>query len=200
MNTCVGMSLNINIEHQDWETLLQPETKLEHALLADPDFVRGLAWGTPRYGHPEGEVYKHIAEVLRNVDRLAIDAQQRHDLRIIAFAHDTFKYAEDKGSPRDWTRHHGALARRFMEKYLDDTTLLNIIEWHDEAYYVWRLLHLHHQPEEAANRLDRLLDGLGNSLQLYYLFFKCDTRTGDKTLAPLRWFEQSIPDITILEL
>ena len=87
-----------------------------------------------------------------------------------------------------------------MEKYLDDTTLLNIIEWHDEAYYVWRLLHLHHQPEEAANRLDRLLDGLGNSLQLYYLFFKCDTRTGDKTLAPLRWFEQSIPDITILEL
>lgn len=194
------MSLDARIDQEDWKTSLRPETSLEHLLLTDPEFVRGLLWGTPRYGHPEGEVYKHIIEVLHNIDRLPISADQRHDLRIIAFAHDTFKYAEDKSNPRDWNRHHAILARRFMERYLEDTRLLNIIEWHDEAYHVWRLLHLHQQAEEASLRLDRLLYKLGDDLQLYYLFFKCDTRTGDKTLAPLRWFEQSIPGITILEL
>ncbi len=188
------------MENIDWNAVFRPETPLERALLEDPDFVRGLPWGTPRYGHPEGAVYKHILEVLANVDRLHVDADQRRDLRLIALAHDTFKYAEDKGTPRDWTRHHGALASRFMAKHLSDPHLLSIIEWHDEAYYVWRLLHLQREPEAAAQRLNLLFERVGEWFQLYYLFFKCDTRTGDKTLAPLHWFEQSMPYIEVVEL
>jgi hypothetical protein len=85
----------------DYLEELQPETELEYMLLRDPEFTTGLGWGIPRYGHPEGEVYKHIREVLENVDLLQLAPKERQQLRLIAFAHDTFKYKEAKGYPRD---------------------------------------------------------------------------------------------------
>ncbi len=178
---------------------LHPESELESQLLLDPYFIEGLDWGTPRYGHPEGEVYKHIKEVLGNVDTLKIEPLARERLRLIAFVHDSFKHIEHKGSPRDWSRHHSILARQFLEKYCSDEVVLGITELHDEAYYAWRMEHLYHQYEEGQLRLQKLLDRIGDNLQLYYLFFKCDTRTGDKTQAPLKWFEQTIKNIEVVD-
>lgn len=188
-----------NIKNVNLEVELRPETELEQKLLEDPAFLKGLHWGVPRYGHPEGEVYKHVREVLDNIDRLELEASVRQDLRLITFVHDTFKYLEDKSKPRDWTKHHGILARRFMEKYLRNDVLLNIIEHHDEAYFSWRYIHLFKSPTEGTHRMNQLLETLGDNLQLYYLFFKCDTRTGDKNLAPLVWFEKLVKDIDIIE-
>lgn len=184
----------------DLEAELSPETDLERTLLGDPAFFRGLFWGVPRYGHPEGEVYKHVREVLANIDRLEIDAVVRRKLRLIAYVHDTFKYREDKTSPRDWSLHHGVFARQFLESFTSDPGLLNIVELHDEAYYSWRIKFLFHQLPEGEARLQRLLETLGDDLQLFYLFFKCDTLTGDKNPAPLKWFEKTIPGITVVEL
>lgn len=178
---------------------LKPENEMEHRLLMDPYFTEGLDWGTPRYGHPEGEVYKHIKEVLSNVDLLSVDPLTRERLRLIAFVHDSFKHIEHKGSPRDWSRHHSVLARQFLEKHCSDKVVLEITELHDEAYYAWRMEHLYHQYEEGQHRLQKLLDRVGDHLQLYYLFFKCDTRTGDKTQAPLKWFEQTIRNIEVVD-
>lgn len=183
----------------DLEVELQPETSLEKDLLAKPEFLRGLFWGVPRYGHPEGEVYKHIREVLANIERLQVDASSRRRLRLIAYVHDTFKYCEDKSYPRDWSRHHGILARHFLAPFTEDEELLDIVELHDEAYYCWRTTYLYHEQEEGRQRLEQLLDRLGEARQLYYLFFKCDTLTGDKNLAPLFWFEQTIPEINIVQ-
>lgn len=179
---------------------LQPETPLERAFLQDPAFSRGCMWGKPRYGHPEGEVYKHIREVLDNIDRLDVDDDTRRKLRIIAFVHDTFKDIEDKGQPRDWSKHHSVYARKFLERFTDDRELLDITELHDEAYYVWRLYHLYQKLDEAEARLQALLERLGDSLQLYYLFFKCDTMTGDKNPAPLKWFERTVPGVEVHSL
>ena len=69
----------------------------------------------PRYGHPEGEIYKHIHEVLENIDCLDLDTLSRECLRAVAFAHDTFKYIEDKSFPRDWSKHHSIYARKFLD-------------------------------------------------------------------------------------
>lgn len=182
----------------DLMTELNPETSLERQLLRHPEFVQGLYWGIPRYGHPEGEIYKHVREVLDNVERLAVDAHTRERLRLIAFTHDTFKHIEDKSQPRDWSKHHGPIARRFMEQFTDDKLLLDLIEHHDEAYYCWRAIQLYSQPEAGQARLQKLFDILHDDLQLYYLFFKCDTRTGDKNLAPLKWFEKNITSIEIV--
>ena len=179
----------------DFRQVLRPETDMEHQFLQEPEFVYGLGWGTPRYGHPEGEVYKHIREVLNNIDQLELPASLRQDLRLIAFVHDTFKHKESKGYPRDWSRHHGVLARHFLERYLSQPLLLDITELHDEAYYAWRMEFLQQKPYASQLRLQQLLDRIAPDLQLFYLFFACDTYTGDKNPAPVKWFEQVVPGI-----
>ena len=185
------------------EQLLLPENSLEKKLLTIPEFRLGLEWGEPRFGHPEGLVGLHVREVLDNIERIPnIDAELREKLRIIAFAHDTFKYLEDKRRPRDWSKHHGALAKKFLSKYTNDQEILTILETHDDAYYAWnterKTIQLNLFSEQK--RLKDLLETIGDSIQLYYLFFKCDTQTGDKTQASLKWFEQQVTDITIVPI
>ncbi|HRI61671.1 MAG TPA: hypothetical protein PK228_18155 [Saprospiraceae bacterium] len=176
------------------ENLLQPETPLERLLLSTAEFRHGLLWGEPRFGHPEGKVALHVREVLDNIDLIQhLLSGQREQLRLIAFTHDTFKYAEDRSRPRDWQKHHGLLARRYLESYTNDTMVLDVIETHDDAYYIW--LAERHGSGPEGKTLDALLHRMDYCLKLYYLFFKCDTQTGDKTQAPLKWFERMVEGI-----
>ncbi|RMG81264.1 MAG: HD domain-containing protein [Bacteroidetes bacterium] len=186
------METEVNIE-----ALLNPETDLEKAIVRHPDFVRGVLWGEPRFGHPEGRVLFHIREIFDNIDALRVSAATRQKLRLIALAHDTFKADEPKGFPRDWSRHHGVLGRRFLEQFTRQNDILEIVELHDEAYYAWRMIHLYNCEKEGHIRLQKLLDRLGDNLRLYYLFFKCDTETGDKIQAPLRWFEETVEGVVV---
>lgn len=178
----------------DW---LKPETDLERFLALHPKVRAGLGWGEPRYGHPEGMVLYHVPDIFDNINRLLppLSKTEREQLRLIALLHDAFKYVEDKGYPRDWSRHHSILARQFGEAFITDKTVLDIIELHDEAYYCWRLDVLKGEHAQAAARFDNILKKVGYCLQLYYIFFKCDTKTGDKTQAPVKWFEKKKLDI-----
>ena len=170
---------------------IRPETDLEAFLLTRPEVREGMAWGRPRFGHPEGAVGNHVREVLANVDRLpALTPADRRDLRLVTLLHDTFKYAEDKTEPRDWSRHHGVLAREFAARYVKVARVLELVEWHDEAYYCWRLDVLYRRRSLSRQRLDALLDRFAGQVDFYYRFFVCDTRTGDKNLAPIAWFER----------
>ena len=183
---------NLSKESINLEEELQAENDLERILIRQPSFRRGLLWGVPRYGHPEGEIYKHIKEVYQNIDHLNLDDRTRYQLRIVALTHDTFKYSEDKNRPRDWSKHHAVLARNFLARFLNDSTILKIVELHDEAYYAWRLIHLYKERVEGIKRWHKLLNALGKDVQLYYLFFKCDTQTGDKNQSPLNWVEKML--------
>jgi hypothetical protein len=174
----------------DFESLLGPQTHLELALISHPDFLAGYAWGTPRFGHPEGKVGFHVREVLDNIDRLAVDVLTRERLRIAALSHDTFKYREFRHGRR--VRHHGLLAREFLEPLVDDVPLLDVIELHDEAFYIWRHLALERCPDKARRRMDNLLHRLQDHLELYFLFYQCDTETGDKIQSPLHWFRRFV--------
>ena len=175
---------------------LQPETDLERLLFVEPEFLEGLFWGVPRFGHPEGMVVYHIREVLDNIEKLSVSAKERAQLRLATFAHDTFKIAEHRGKPRDWSRHHAVLARKFMERLTNDGLVLDLIEFHDEIYHIWLDLKVRKEIERGKRRLDTFLGRFsGKALQLYYLFFKCDTQTGDKSLAPVKWFEREIESI-----
>jgi hypothetical protein len=178
---------------------LRPETLLEQNLLLQVEFLEGLFWGEPRFGHPEGNVIFHVEEILKNIDRLPPRFGHFHGkLRLIAFVHDTFKYREDKSSPRDWTKHHGVLARLFFEKFYDEKDVLEVIELHDEAYYCWRIFAQNQMRVEGLQSLDRLFRKIEPFLQLYYLFFWCDTMTGDKNPTPLRWFESVVSGIDVV--
>jgi hypothetical protein len=176
--------------HPDFHEMLKPETELEVRLLENPLFQEGLNWGKPRFGHPEGKVGLHVRDVLANVERQAKSVEERQQLRTIAIVHDTFKFREFELGRR--VKHHGLMAREFMEGQISDACLLDIIELHDEAFYCWRNAHLEHQPLTASLRLEKLLERLGENLPLYFDFYKCDTQTGDKVQAPLYWFEQVV--------
>jgi hypothetical protein len=184
------------------EKLLQPENALEEHLLTIPEFRYGLLWGEPRFGHPEGRVCFHVREVFDNIDLLpGLSASERNALRLVALSHDTFKYAEDRTRPRDWSKHHSLLARKFMENYTRDSVTLDIIETHDDAYYIWLdARHDHTAQHLRRTSLELLLQRMDYCLQMYYLFFKCDTQTGDKTQAPVKWFEKTIPGIQVVKI
>jgi hypothetical protein len=174
--------------------MLKPENELELQLIQLPELYRGLLWGEPRFGHPEGKVLLHVLEIYGNINQLLhISDTLRRDLRIIALVHDAFKYQEDKGSPRNWNMHHGAIARRAVQHIIQDQDVLDIIELHDEAYYCWRgSRRLANDDIEPRFTLDTLLKRIQPFLITYMLFFRCDTLTGDKNPAPLKWFEDSI--------
>lgn len=144
-----------------------------------------MLWGKPRPGHPEGSVGRHTVEVLANVERYARDPVEREELRLVALFHDACKYRCHSGGP-----HHGALARTLAERYLDDDRLLFVIEHHDDAF------HLYRQAQRSSGSDIRLLAELTEELRslqasdLFLQFFRCDARTGDKSPAPLLWFEQ----------
>ena len=180
------------------ERLLLPNNELESSLLKFSDFRYGMLWGEPRFGHPEGKVAYHVREVLNNVDQLDILAHQREKLRLIAIVHDTFKYEEARTIAQGNRIHHGIFAKSFFSEFIDDDELLTIIELHDEAYYCWRMIQNNNDYDGGMKRLDSLLQKIDGFLQLYYMFFKCDTRTGDKIQVPLKWLEKNITGIDIV--
>ena len=187
-----------NIINHEIESRITPETTQERAIIQHPEWQEGAMWGKPRYGHPEGKILYHIEEVLQNVEVIQPEAVTRQALRFITLTHDNFKHKEHRGFPRDWSRHHAILARHFSEQFTDNQAILDVIELHDEAYYIWKMKYRIIRKSAVQQRLDKLLLRLGNNLQLFYLFFKCDTQTGDKNQKSIEWFEATVKDIDIV--
>ena len=173
------------------------EGELEERIAADAEWQRGVEWGDPRPGHPEGAVKFHIAEVLANVERHAQSDHDRSRLRLIALIHDTFKHRVNRSRPRAGENHHGLIARRFAERYVSDPLVLEMIELHDEAYNAYSVGARRGAWAEAEARAHRLLTRLGASADLYRTFFRCDNETGDKTPDPLEWFARVSGSATI---
>jgi hypothetical protein len=116
---------------------IRPETSAEQMIVSDPEWVEGAAWGDPRPAHPEGRVAEHIVAVLERVDVYALDASDRARLRVVALIHDTFKHRVDRDQQPTGENHHAMIARRFAERYVTDSELLDVIELHDEAFNAW---------------------------------------------------------------
>jgi len=167
------------------------ETRLEKEITADPEWTEGVQWGMPRPGHPEGRVLLHIRDVLNNVDHFFGDSSDRVSLRLIALIHDTFKYQAARsalGAPR---KSHEYWARRFAERYINDRGVLQVIEFHDEAYKASR----HADREAAERRAEELIEQLGDHLDLFLHFYLCDSRTGDKSTSHYEWFKRVVIEL-----
>lgn len=164
------------------------ETALERRIAADPEWRAGVEWGMTRRGHPEGAVKFHIAEVLANVDRYAVDPEQRRRLRLLALVHDTFKHRVDRDQPRVGENYHGAIAAHFVARYIDDEELLAVCRRHDTAYFTYLVATRHSNPGRAAGLVRALIAELGAALDLYCVFFACDNATGDKGIESYQWF------------
>lgn len=172
--------------------LIVPENETERKVLASEEWIEGARWGEPRSGHPEGAVIYHIHEVLENVETYYGDSPMREKLRIITIIHDTFKHKVDFSLPKRGENQHGMIARRFAEKFLTDETLLEIIQKHDDAYFAWQFGAQQGDWEKALQSAYHLIDVLGNDLELFIAFYKCDNRTGDKTPVSVEWFDEVV--------
>lgn len=161
---------------------IDAETELERHLLADPELRAGLAWGAPRFGHPEGTVRTHVAAMLAAIDPAD---PLRADLRVLALIHDSFKRATRPSEPWSPDNDHAVLARRFAERYVRDRRLLATIELHDEPYWLWR------NAPDRDGALEQLVDGLPD-LPLFARFVELDASTEGKDQTFLWWFRRRL--------
>lgn len=159
---------------------------LEDAIRADPEWQEGMRCEFSGPGHPEATVRDHVDEVLANVDREP--PERCEDLRVIALVHDAFKH--EVSSWRPGRTDHAKLAARFARRHVDDPGLIKVIERHDDAYRAWRLGDRTGQWWLARARARALIADLGDQLELYRAFYRCDNATGDKSDEPRLWFEE----------
>ena len=166
-----------------------PETELERRIARDPELLRGLAWGEPRAGHPEGTVGRHVAELLRTVDRWGETGERRAALRFLALVHDSLKYRVCDSRPKRGENHHAMRARRFAERHTGDERLLATIELHDVPYALWRRLRRtgRLQEERFEDMISRVPD-----VELFTRFVELDGSTPGKQREPLRWFQREL--------
>ena len=155
-------------------------------LTADERYLKNIAWGEPRPGHPEGSIRAHIAELERNAEVLdaRLTGTDRWRLRLLIHAHDTFKPDAADVKIAD-PRSHASLARGFLAEFCpDDRALLDIVQFHDEPYALWR--------QEQHGRLNvarrDALFAVIRDWDLFLAFLIVDGCTPGKSREPLRWF------------
>jgi hypothetical protein len=163
-------------------TPISPETTLERQLLADPGLQAGLAWGAPRFGHPEGRVGEHVAVMLAAIPS---NDPLREDLRLLALVHDSFKAEVLANEPWSRENDHAMLARRFAERYTSDERLLTTLELHDEPYWIWRTA-------DAPEKTLRPLLGRVPDPELFSRFVELDAANEGKDLTFLWWFRREL--------
>lgn len=156
---------------------------------ADPRYLRNLDWGAPRPGHPEGTVRAHIEEVAANLAALRYELGETDYARllIVAHVHDTFKAEALRGVPILHPQSHASLARAFLAGFCGDTELLNIVQFHDEPFALWRQVRAKGTYDRA--RMDALRAAIRND-RLLLAFLAADNATGDKSGESLAWFRE----------
>lgn len=156
-------------------------------LQRDERYQRHLDWGEPRAGHPEGTLRAHLADLERNAARLCHLLSERDGwrLRLLIHSHDTFKPEAAEGAKIIDPRSHASLARKFLAEFCPkDVDLLNMAQFHDEPYALWR--------QERHGVLNRArLDALFSVIRdwdLFLTFLIVDGSTEGKGREPLHWF------------
>jgi len=161
----------------------RPETPLERELASDPALLRGLAWGRPRPGHPEGSVGRHVGDILAATTEPP--GRRRSDLRLLALVHDAFKHRVRPGAGYSPDNDHAVLARRFAERYTTDPRLLDTLELHDAPYHIWRT-----RTDDGRAALDAVLARIPD-LELFLRFVELDGSTEGKDARPLAWLRDA---------
>jgi hypothetical protein len=166
-----------------------PETDLERRIAEDPVIVRGLAWGEPRAGHPEGPVGRHVADLLTAIDEWGVREPRRGELRFVALLHDSLKYRVRDWLPHSGPNHHAARARRVAEAYVEDERLLATIELHDRPYGLWRRMR---RTGELDERGFRAMVARVPDRDLFLRFVELDGSTEGKRPEPIAWFRDEL--------
>lgn len=156
-------------------------------VLADPRYLKNIEYGEPRSGHPEGTVRRHIAELEANLEKLAprISVEQFWKLKFLIHVHDTFKAEAVPDSPIENPHSHASLARSFAAEFTDDADLLNMIQFHDVNFALWKQFAAtgSYNPQRLSALLNTILDW-----DLFLVFTIIDGSTQGKDPDKVHWF------------
>jgi hypothetical protein len=166
--------------------------KLVARVMTNSHYITNIEYGQPRSGHPEGTVKAHIAELEANLEALKLriaDEQTYWKLKFLIHLHDTFKADATRGVPILDPRSHASLAKAFAAELTDDPDLLNMIQFHDENYALWR--QVAQSGSYDSQRFHTLLDTI-QDWDLFLLFLIVDGCTTGKERSKLVWFIQEV--------
>jgi hypothetical protein len=101
----------------------------------------------------------------------------------------TDKYLAPEGSARVGSDgHHGSHAARFLERFVDDAELTEVVRWHDEPSPPGWARSRAATPS-VLKRARALVNRLGSALPLYLRFFRADNAIAGKSPRAVHWFE-----------
>jgi hypothetical protein len=160
---------------------------------ADPRYLRNIEYGEPRSGHPEGKVKFHIADLEANLEILreakGISGEDYWRLKFMILVHDSFKAEEERHSPTLHPRNHATLAKEYASQFTDDSDLLNMIQYHDENYELWKEFSETGQYDQE--KFQDLLVKIKN-WDLFLLFIIIDGCVKGKEYSKLGWFVNEV--------
>ena len=152
-------------------------------------YQRNILFGEPRSGHPEGKVKLHIEALEANLQKLRekfpISEEYFWRLIFLIHVHDTFKAEVNKDSPNLYERSHATLAREFASQYTDDADLLNMLQFHDLNYKLWKEYVRTGVYDKKV--FEQLLNAIEN-WDLFLLFIIIDGCVEGKDHAKTPWF------------
>lgn len=157
-------------------------------IIADPRYQSNIEYGEPRSGHPEGKVKHHIAELEANLDKLAthgISEEQYWKLKFLIHVHDTFKAEAIPDEPIASPSSHASLAKKFAAEFIDDEDLLNMIQFHDVNFALWKQFAV--TGSYDAQRFENLLETI-QDWDLFLMFIIIDGSTQGKDPNKTGWF------------
>lgn len=156
-------------------------------VVTDPRYLKNIEYGEPRSGHPEGKVKYHLADLETNLEKLAprISDKQYWKLRFLIHVHDTFKADAIPDSRIESPHSHASLARKFAAEFTEEDDLLNMIQFHDVNFALWKqyLATGSYKTERFLRLLDTIQDW-----DLFLMFLILDGCTPGKDRHMIRWF------------
>ena len=108
---------------------------------SDPRYKKNVEDGNPRSGHPEGKVKVHIEDLIANLEAIKPRLQSECEywkLLFLIHVHDTFKAEAARNVSTLYPQSHASLARAIASEFTADSDLLNMIQFHDENYALWK--------------------------------------------------------------
>jgi hypothetical protein len=166
--------------------------KILEKLRHDPRYRKNIEYGEPRPGHPEGKVKFHIADLEANLEALKPRLKSDDDywkLKFLIHVHDTCKAEAEADVPILHPRSHASLARDFAAEFSTDADLLNMIQFHDENYALWKQFASHGNYNRG--RFDTLLNTI-RDWDLFLAFLIIDGCSAGKDPARLVWFIREV--------
>lgn len=157
-------------------------------VIKNPRYLKNIEHGKPRRGHAEGTVKAHIEELEKNLQTIRLQSKMDFEtywkLKVLIHVHDSFKAEAVPDSPIMDPKSHASIARDFLSGYTSDPDLLNITQYHDIGYVVFRKWKQTGRMNEA--RVDEALAKI-NDLDLFLLFAIIDACTESKGREAINW-------------